>query len=111
MPVTGQVAPLPTAEQTSDVDDFVDVPENQAAADQPVVNEADETLEPEVADVEPEPVDDGNMTLQISYSGECWTEISDARGQRLFFDLGRAGRSAVQRPVWRRGQCQSARER
>ena len=92
-PVTGQVAPLQPAEQSSDVDDFVDVPENQEAADQPVVNAPAETLEPEVAEVTPEPVDDGNMTLQISYSGECWTEISDARGQRLFFDLGRAGRT------------------
>ncbi len=97
-PVTGQVAPLQPAEQESDADDFADVPEDrpavdQTSVDQPAVDEPVETLEPETAVAEPEPADDGNMTLQISYSGECWTEISDARGQRLFFDLGRAGRT------------------
>ena len=30
----------------------------------------------------------------MNYSGDCWTEISDANGQRLFFELGRDGRSA-----------------
>ncbi len=87
-PVTGQIAPSQPVEQNSDADDFIEVVE-----DQPPVGELPEAVETEVADVEPEPVDDGNMSLQISYSGECWTEISDARGQRLFFDLGRAGRT------------------
>ena len=29
--------------------------------------------------------------INIIYSGDCWTEISDANGNRLFFDLARAG--------------------
>ncbi len=33
------------------------------------------------------------LRLRLSYSGECWTEITDASGRRLFFDLGRAGRT------------------
>ena len=33
------------------------------------------------------------MRLSISYSGDCWTEITDASGRRLFFDLGKAGRT------------------
>ncbi|MBM38121.1 MAG: hypothetical protein CMO97_03515 [Woeseia sp.] len=28
--------------------------------------------------------------INIIYSGDCWTEISDANGNRLFFDLARA---------------------
>jgi len=32
-------------------------------------------------------------TLDMSFSGDCWTEVSDASGKRLFFDLGQAGRS------------------
>lgn len=32
-------------------------------------------------------------TLNMSFTGECWTEVSDASGKRLFFDLGQAGRS------------------
>tara|TARA_Y100000389_G_scaffold204945_1_gene261105 strand:+ start:11468 stop:12334 length:867 start_codon:yes stop_codon:yes gene_type:complete len=29
--------------------------------------------------------------LSIIYTGDCWTEISDADGNRLFFDLARSG--------------------
>ena len=30
--------------------------------------------------------------INIIYSGDCWTEITDANGNRLFFDLARSGR-------------------
>jgi cytoskeleton protein RodZ len=65
--------------------------------DQPVA------VEPEVeAEPEPEPeavalpiveTDALEMSLSITYSGDCWTEITDAGGRRLFFDLGKAGRT------------------
>lgn len=43
---------------------------------------------------EPEPVaDDGATRLSLSFSGDCWTEIYDAEGRRLFFEMGRAGRT------------------
>jgi cytoskeleton protein RodZ len=35
--------------------------------------------------------DDGQVRLSLSYSGDCWTEVSDATGQRLFFKMGRSG--------------------
>jgi cytoskeleton protein RodZ len=35
----------------------------------------------------------GEMSLRLSFSGDCWTEISDATGRRLFYEMGRAGRS------------------
>ncbi len=38
-------------------------------------------------------LDDGQMRMLLTYSGDCWTEISDARGRRLFFDLGKDGRT------------------
>ena len=31
--------------------------------------------------------------MTIRYTGDCWTEITDASGRRLFFDLGRDGQS------------------
>ncbi len=40
-----------------------------------------------------QPVADGQVRLTLTFSGDCWTEISDASGRRLFFDLGRDGRS------------------
>ena len=36
---------------------------------------------------------DGDIVLSMDFSGDCWTEISDATGRRLFFDMGRDGRS------------------
>ena len=34
----------------------------------------------------------GGVRLTIEFLGDCWTEISDATGRRLFFNLGQAGR-------------------
>lgn len=50
---------------------------------------------PAVSEPQPDPVQvaDGQTLLVLDYSGDCWTEISDATGQRLFFDMGRAGRT------------------
>ena len=50
-----------------------------------------------VADFESEPlVEDVSLLTQVhvelSFSGDCWTEVSDASGRRLFYDLGTAGR-------------------
>ena len=49
---------------------------------QPVI---EETESPEIAD--------GQMRLLLTYSGDCWTEITDASGKRLFFALGTDGRT------------------
>jgi cytoskeleton protein RodZ len=35
----------------------------------------------------------GQMRLLLSYTGDCWTEITDANGRRLLFDLGKDGRT------------------
>jgi cytoskeletal protein RodZ len=57
--------------------------------------------EPEAAIVEPEPavaeepVDDGQAVLVLTFSGDCWTEISDATGRRLFFEMASAGDSVA----------------
>ena len=50
-----------------------------------------------VADIESERlVEDVSLLPQVhvelSFSGDCWTEVSDASGRRLFYDLGTAGR-------------------
>ena len=45
------------------------------------------------ADVVGAPPAAGEVRLDIRFSGDCWTEISDGSGRRLFFDLGRSGRT------------------
>jgi cytoskeleton protein RodZ len=34
----------------------------------------------------------GEVGVELSFSGDCWTEITDADGERLFFGLGADGR-------------------
>jgi len=87
-PVTGEIAPLP---QETDSDAPVQ--------DEIEITDEAETIEPEV-DPEPEPIsppiateDPLAMRLSITFSGDCWTEITDASGRRLFFDLGKSGRT------------------
>jgi cytoskeleton protein RodZ len=57
---------------------------------EPVAQQPDPEPEPEAA----EPVvDDGQVRLSLAFTGECWTEVSDATGRRLFFEMGREGQS------------------
>lgn len=91
-PVTGEIAPLP---QQSD--SLVDEPqETELPGQQPAATGIDATGIEEAVD--PEPValpavetDASILSLSITYSGDCWTEISDSSGRRLFFDLGKSG--------------------
>lgn len=56
-----------------------------AAAGEPDASLTDIVQTPELGD--------GQMRLLVTYTGDCWTEISDARGRRLFFNLGTDGRT------------------
>jgi len=52
------------------------------------------TAEPEARVAAKTPaLSDGQMRLLVTYSGDCWTEITDALGRRLFFGLGTDGRT------------------
>lgn len=61
-----------------------------ATQDEPPTPAVQEEAQQESA---PTPVAEGQTLMTLEFSGDCWTEISDATGQRLFFDMGRAGRS------------------
>ena len=80
--------PQPAAAQQGDA-----APQSSAAEPvQSVVQQEPEpaTAEPETEPVEP-PVAEGEVALSLTFSGDCWTEVSDATGRRLFFEMGRAG--------------------
>ena len=59
-------------------------PEPQAAQSS-AVPPIEETSSPAIAE--------GQVRMLLTYSGDCWTEVTDATGRRLFFALGRDGRS------------------
>ena len=85
-PVAGEIAPLPQEEQASAQEDATtDDPEES-------VDEAPITVSDPAPPPVPETIDPSQMQLSITYSGDCWTEITDAGGQRLFFALGESGR-------------------
>jgi len=59
---------------------------------------------PAAAETEPQPLPasdtglltslaEGQLRLSVTFQADCWTEITDASGQRLFFGLGQGGRT------------------
>lgn len=88
-----QQAPEQTEPELSDPQEAQ--PEEAPPVDTDSAPESTVEEEPAVAPVaqepapQPEPVD--QIQLSLTFSGECWTEISDADGQQLFFSMGRAG--------------------
>jgi cytoskeleton protein RodZ len=95
--VVGQVRPLPEEPTTTEPDEPATEMPSATLEEEPAVEVTPEVETPE-PEPEPEPViaAAANITdtrLSITYSGDSWTEISDAKGRRLFFDLGKAGRT------------------
>jgi cytoskeleton protein RodZ len=44
---------------------------------------------------EPRSGERDHVELRLTFTGDCWTEVTDAAGQRLYFGLGSAGRSVT----------------
>ncbi|MEM6512558.1 MAG: RodZ domain-containing protein [Pseudomonadota bacterium] len=84
LPGTGAAAdvsllPDATATVASELDaasEPDDTPAAQPNEPPPAIDEADDLLQ-----------------IRLAFSGDCWTEMTDSSGQRLFFDLGEAGRT------------------
>lgn len=77
--------PEPEHEQETVVPDIDDSLVLESAAESPEVSVADPVQMPVLSD--------GQMRMLVTYSGDCWTEITDAKGRRLFFGLGTDGRT------------------
>jgi len=78
-----QEATEPEQEATEVGDDDSAVLES--AGDEPEASAAEAVQMP--------PLVDGQMRMLLTYTGDCWTEITDAGGRRLFFGLGKDGRT------------------
>lgn len=66
-------------EDTADAEETPEAVESAPLRTEPVIQDASESLLPQVQ-------------IELTYSGDCWTEASDASGRQLFYDLGSAGR-------------------
>ena len=88
-----------------DVDDSVPPPDDEATADlaeEPLVFAGEPAPEPQFGLVEAEQMpSDGNVAvgnsveLVLSFTGDCWAEVTDATGRLLYYDLGMEGRSVT----------------
>jgi cytoskeleton protein RodZ len=84
-PATGETAesePPVEAEAGVGAPEIEPEPDPEPESSPPVI---EETTSPEIAA--------GQVRVLLTYTGDCWTEITDAAGRRLLFDLGRDGRS------------------
>ncbi len=80
--------------ETALLEEQVEAPvEAAVVAEEPDVEPEVETVEPEQPAAPIDEPDDDLVRIVVSYTGDCWTEISDAGGNRLFFDLGKDGRT------------------
>ena len=66
--------------------------DEQVSAEQETT-EPEELVEPEPAETPPAEPAAANVSLSIVFEGDCWAEIFDASGRRLFYAMGSAGQS------------------
>ncbi|MGI9201819.1 MAG: helix-turn-helix domain-containing protein [Woeseiaceae bacterium] len=82
-------------EQESQPDSTETQPAQEQLGDaEPVIEDVvveEPVTEPAVQIAEPEPAPADQIRVSLSFSGDCWTEISDADGEQLFFSMGRTG--------------------
>jgi len=108
-PRAAEASPVSLPSDAEDANDAADG-ENVAAEDEDVADDS-ATLEPAAAPDRSEPqatasiavvavpgadaptIAEGQVRLLVTYTGDCWTEITDATGRRLFFGLGNNGRT------------------
>ncbi|HUD97338.1 MAG TPA: RodZ domain-containing protein [Woeseiaceae bacterium] len=81
----------PPARQTPQIQVIEDPPPAEAAEEEatPAAQHLPAAQpQPTTADRSAEP---GDLQLRLIFSGDCWTEVTDADGRRLYFGLGSAG--------------------
>ncbi len=88
-PMIGEIVPLPEEELPAQPEQTVAENTSNLITPEPVaVTQPAQVIESIV-----EPASSSDMSLSITYSGDCWTEITDAMGRRMFFGLGKVGRT------------------
>ena len=68
-------------------------PAADAAAEAAGITGQQPQPQPAVDITSPPAASSDDVRLSVTFLGDCWTEITDASGRRLFFQLGRSGRT------------------
>lgn len=82
--------------ETDDAESVDSIAVDDAATEELLPAEDEASPSAAIANVQ-EPINSAPSSLpqvrvELTYSGDCWTEVSDASGRRLFYDLGSDGR-------------------
>jgi cytoskeleton protein RodZ len=82
--------------ETDDAESVESISVDDAATEELLPAESETNPSEAIATVQ-EPINSAPSSLpqvrvELSYTGDCWTEVSDASGRRLFYDLGSDGR-------------------
>lgn len=95
----------PQDDAAPDVDDSAPPPDDEATAElaeEPLAFAGEPAPEPQFGLVVAEQMPpDSNVVvgssveLVLSFTGDCWAEVIDATGRRLYYDLGMEGRSVT----------------
>ena len=102
-------ASTPAPAALTDTDPAGDTESGEEPATEPASEETPAPLPADEPDPDPAPAEtqqqpppvvestaapaEGEVRLSVTFLGDCWTEITDATGRRLFFQLGRSGRT------------------
>jgi len=95
------VEPAPEELPAAAVDDQPETPPVVPPIPEATVTESEPEPEQPASPVVDEPApavslpSGPQVSLELAFSGNCWTEVTDADGQRLYFDLGSEGRNVV----------------
>ncbi|MDG1864818.1 MAG: DUF4115 domain-containing protein [Woeseiaceae bacterium] len=90
-PVVEEIVEEEIIESASEIDEPEIIEPNpvvEEIVEEEIIESASEIDEPEI--IEPNPVVEeiAEVKLKVNYNGACWTEIYDAFGNVLFYDLG-----------------------
>ena len=93
-PFESDAAEDPVQEDAANVEDDAAEPDSPTGPATTVPPQEQETVaaQPAVVEVEQAASLLPQVRIELTFSGDCWTEVSDASGRRLFYDLGTAGR-------------------
>lgn len=95
--------PAPAREIPADEEAQLRPPAQAVRLPEPAAEVADAAIDDSAVPLADEPpvesrpstLTDGEIQLALRFSGDCWTEISDADGRRLFFNMGRNGQTVA----------------
>jgi cytoskeleton protein RodZ len=94
-PLTTQPAVRETPQLVAPVEPVMTATSPEETEPEPQAqSEPQEAIAEAVAAADPVPADPpagASVQVELVFSEDCWTEVSDARGERLFYGLGSAG--------------------